>query len=54
VSLLTLLLVLIVLSVVFGGWGWGTRRTEFGYYSWGPAGLLVVILLVLLVTGYLH
>ncbi len=47
-SLLTLLIVLLVLALLFGGYG--TTR-DWGYYGWSPAGLLIVILLILLLTG---
>jgi hypothetical protein len=50
-SLLTLLIVLLVIAVLFGGYG--TRR-DWGYYGWSPTGLIVLILLVLLLTGNLH
>ena len=50
-SLLTLLVVLLVIAVLFGGYG--TRR-DWGYYGWSPTGLIVLILLVLLLTGNLH
>jgi uncharacterized protein DUF3309 len=51
VSLLTILVVLLILAVLFGGYG--TRR-DWGYYGWSPTGIIVIILLVLLLTGNLH
>jgi hypothetical protein len=49
-SMLTLLIILLVLSAAFGGWG-HTRR--YGYRGWSPLGIVVVILLVLWATGNL-
>ncbi len=50
-SLLGLLIVLLVISVVFGAWGggqpWGGPRT------WSPLGVVLVVLLVLWLTGNL-
>jgi hypothetical protein len=48
--LLIFLVVLLVLAV--GGGGWGHAR--YGYVGWSPAGLLVLVLVVLLLTGNLH
>lgn len=50
-SLLTLLVILLVIAVLFGGYG--TRR-NWGYYGWSPTGVIVLLLLLLLVTGNLH
>lgn len=47
--LLTILLVVLVLSLVGGGLG----HSRLGYAGWSPAGIVVVILLVLLFTGRL-
>jgi Protein of unknown function (DUF3309) len=48
-----LLIVLIVLLVLaLGGGGWGHSR--FGYAGWTPAGIIVLVLVLLLVTGRLH
>jgi hypothetical protein len=46
--MLTILLIVLVLALVFGGMG----HARFGYAGWSPAGLILVVLLVLLVTGY--
>jgi len=46
--MLTILLVVLLLALIFGGMG----HSRFGYAGWSPAGLVVVVLLVLLVTGY--
>ena len=48
--MLTLIVILLVLALVGGGFG----HSRFGYAGWSPAGILVVILLVLLLTGSLH
>jgi hypothetical protein len=48
--LLILLIVLLVLALGGGGWG----HSRFGYVGWTPAGVIVLILVLLLVTGRLH
>ena len=48
--LLILLLVLFVAAL--GGGGWGHAR--YGYAGWSPAGLLLLVLLGLWITGNLH
>jgi hypothetical protein len=48
--LLIVLLGLLVLTLGGGGMG----HAKYGYVGWSPAGLVVVILLVLLLTGRLH
>jgi hypothetical protein len=48
--LFTILLVVLVLSLVGGGWG----HSRFGYAGWSPAGLVVLVLVVLWFTGNLH
>ena len=49
--MLTLLIVLLVLAALGGGWGhtrnWGYAR------SWSPLGLVLVIILVLWLLGYI-
>ena len=50
-SLLTLLIILLVIAALFGGWG--TSR-GWGYYGWSPVGLIVLLLIILLLTGNLH
>ena len=49
--LLTLLIVLLVLALVGGGWGYS--RPGYGYWSFSPLGLIAVILVVLLLFGAL-
>ena len=47
--LLTILVVLLVLSLVGGGFG----HSKVGFLGWSPAGIIVVILIILAVTGRL-
>lgn len=44
-----LLIILLVLALVGGGLGHG----RYGYYGWSPAGILVVVLLVMFLSGRL-
>jgi F0F1-type ATP synthase assembly protein I len=48
--LMIILIVLLLAALVGGGFG----HSRYGYVGWSPAGLIVVILLVLYFTGYLH
>jgi hypothetical protein len=45
-----ILIVLLVLALAGGGWG----HSRYGAVGWSPAGLLVLVLLVLFFTGNLH
>jgi hypothetical protein len=47
--LMTILLVVLVLSLVGGGWG----HSRYGYVGWSPAGIVLAIIVVLLLTGRL-
>jgi Protein of unknown function (DUF3309) len=48
-----LLLILIVfLCLAVGGGGWGHSR--YGYVGWSPAGLILLVLVVLWFTGNVH
>jgi hypothetical protein len=47
--LLTILLVVLVISVIGGGYG----HSRIGYAGWSPAAIVLVILLVLFLTGHL-
>jgi hypothetical protein len=47
--MLTLLIVLLVVSALFGGWG----HSRFGYTGWSPLGIIVVVLVILWATGSL-
>lgn len=49
-SLLTLLLILLVIAVLAGGYG--TTR-GWGYYGWSPLAVIVLILILLALTGNL-
>ena len=46
-----LIILLLVLLLTVGGGGWGHPR--YGYVSWSPAGVIIVVLLVLWLTGRL-
>jgi hypothetical protein len=48
--LLTLLIVLLVLSLAGGGWGY----SRFGYTGLSPAGIILLVLGILWLTGYLR
>jgi hypothetical protein len=45
--MLTILIILLVLALLGGGIG----HSRFGYAGWSPAGLILLVLLVMLVTG---
>lgn len=45
--MLTLLLILLLVALVGGGLG----HSRFGYAGWSPAGLLLLVVLVLFLTG---
>jgi len=44
-----LLIILLVLALLGGGLG----HSRFGYYGWSPAGILIVVLLVMFLSGRL-
>lgn len=46
-SMLTILLILLLLALVGGGLG----HSRFGYAGWSPAGLILLVVLVMFVTG---
>jgi hypothetical protein len=48
-----LLIILIVLLVLALGGG-GIGHTRYGYAGWSPAGIIVLVLLLLWFTGRLH
>jgi len=48
--LLTILVILLLVALLGGGYG-STRGR--GYYGWSPLGLLVLIILILALTGNL-
>ena len=49
-NMLTLLVILLVVALVGGGVG----HSRFGYAGWSPAGILILIVLVMALTGNLH
>lgn len=49
-SLLTILVVVLLVALLFGGFGHGT----YGAVGWSPAAIILVVVLVLLLTGHLH
>lgn len=49
-TLMIILLVVLVLAIVGGGWG----HSRWGYVGWSPAGLILAVVVVLWFTGYLH
>lgn len=48
--LLTILVVLLVLSLAGGGFG----HSRFGFAGWSPAGIILLVLVVMFFTGRLH
>jgi hypothetical protein len=48
--LMLVLIVFLVLALAGGGWG----HSRYGYVGWSPAGLVLLVLAVLWVTGRLH
>ena len=48
--LLTVLVILLVIALVAGGWG----HTRWGLWGWSPVGLILLIGFVLWFTGYIH
>ncbi|HEY0582587.1 MAG TPA: DUF3309 family protein [Chloroflexota bacterium] len=48
--LITLLVVLLLVALLSGGYG---HSRGWGYYGWSPLGLLVLIVLIMAVTGNL-
>jgi len=48
--LLVFLVVLMVVAVGGGGWGY----SRYGYVGWSPAGLILLVVLGLWLTGNLH
>jgi hypothetical protein len=47
-AMLTLLIIILLIALVGGGLG----HSRFGYVGWSPAGILAVILVVWLLSGY--
>lgn len=47
--MLTLIIIVLVIALIGGGLGHG----NFGYAGWSPAGIILLVLIVLLLTGRL-
>jgi hypothetical protein len=45
-----IILVLLVLALAGGGWG----HSRYGALSWSPAGIILVIAVIMLLTGNLR
>lgn len=50
-DLLVLLIILLLVAAVFGGYG---HTRNWGHYGWSPVGIILLILVILLLTGRLH
>lgn len=48
--MLTILIVLLIIGLLFGGWGYA-GGPSFGAWGWSPAGLILLIIVILLLTG---
>ena len=48
--LLTILLVVLLVSLLGGGWG----HSRYGYAGWSPAGIVLAVLVICYFTGYLR
>lgn len=46
------IILVVFLALAIGGGGWGHSR--YGAAGWSPAGLILVVLAVLWLTGNLH
>jgi Protein of unknown function (DUF3309) len=49
--LLTVLVILLLLALLGGGYG---SSRGWGYYGWSPLGLIILIVLILALTGNLN
>jgi len=47
-----LILLIVLLVIALGGGGFGHSR--WGYAGWSPAGLILLLIVVLWLTGNLH
>jgi hypothetical protein len=45
--MLTILLIVLLVALIGGGLG----HSRFGYAGWSPAGLLVLVIVIMLLTG---
>jgi hypothetical protein len=48
--LFMMFVVVLVLCLVGGGWG----HSRYGYAGWSPAGIVVLLFVILWMTGNLH
>jgi len=46
-----LIILVVVLALALGGGGWGHSR--YGYAGWSPAGIILLVLVVLYFSGHL-
>lgn len=46
--MLTILLIVLVIALLGGGLG----HSRFGYAGWSPAGIVILVLLIWLITGH--
>ncbi len=53
-SLLWLLVLLLLLSAAFGWWYPSTGDGRSPYWGWSPAGIILLVIIILLVTSGLH
>jgi hypothetical protein len=49
---MTLFILVFLLALALGGGGWGHSR--YGYAGWSPAGILLVVILVMWMTGHMR
>jgi len=47
-QMFTILFIVLILALIGGGMG----HSRYGYAGWSPAGMLIVILLLLMFTGH--
>lgn len=47
-----LIILCVLLVLALGGGGWGHSR--YGYAGWSPAGIIILVLVVMWLTGHLH
>lgn len=51
---MTLLLILLLLLVFAGWFGFAGPYHGRGYMGWSPLGLIILVIVILLLTGNLH
>lgn len=50
-SILTLLVIVLVVALLFGGFG---QTRNWGPQAWSPVGIVLVVLLLLFLFGHIH